>query len=451
MIVSGYIVTALLIAWVWIDYYRLIDIYETEKLKFIVFVFALGGLAAYVMPFVSQLIDLELNGGILNDLFFCFLKVGFVEEISKMIPFLIFFLLFKSELNEPIDYLVFSCVSALGFSAFENFSYFLKSGPYVIIGRGILSTVGHMFDTSLIAYGIIRIIYKKPKPRIVSALLFLGFAVFSHGFYDFWLLHESTRKFGWLITLFYFLCTLSIFVTILNNALNNSSFFTYKKVVNINRTVSILLSYYFIVAAIELCLLFKFEEPKDALRYFASNIFFTTFFVGVTCVRMCRFKLIQGQWDNLTLQLPFSLIADRSTGFGFYIKIKGEEYNEALISSFFQEACFLIPISSRRSYLETKRYTFIEQKFFLKTGESLFMCKIYLDSARIKFIEMYLKPKTNGSSYSADDFPIVGVFKAKSDRKTEAIEFMTQFIFLEWAVIKPITELEGSQLMQISP
>jgi RsiW-degrading membrane proteinase PrsW (M82 family) len=184
-----YIIIAIFIAWIWVDYYRLIDIYESESLKYFILTFFLGCASVLIVIGLNRYIldkfPFELNGDFVNDFLYSVFRIGLVEEFAKTIPFLIVYFLFRKQFNEPIDYLAFICIAALGFSAAENVQYFRMHGPYIINSRAILATVGHMFDTSLIAYGIIRYKYYSKK-SIIGLLAFIFLAALSHGFYDFW-------------------------------------------------------------------------------------------------------------------------------------------------------------------------------------------------------------------------------------------------------------------------
>ena len=85
-----------------------------------------------------------------NDFIYCILGIGAIEELMKIIPlFLVMF--FSKQLKEPIDYVVFASISALGFAFIENLIYFDEAGLKTIQGRSLSSTVTHMFNSSLIA------------------------------------------------------------------------------------------------------------------------------------------------------------------------------------------------------------------------------------------------------------------------------------------------------------
>ncbi len=290
-----YILIAIFIAWIWVDYFLLIDIYEKDNLGYLILMFLLGASSVLIVfgleKYFLKHFNFELTNSFINDFIYSVLKIGLVEEISKLIPFLIFYKLFKKQFNEPIDYIIFISVSALGFSAVENIIYFNRNGAGIINGRAILSTVGHMFDTALIGYGIV--LYKFKQKPLIILIIFLFLAAFSHGFYDFWLLYESTKKGGIFITILYFLITIEIFSTILNNSLNNSSFFNYKIVIDSNRVYKKLLIYYGLVYLLQTIVLSFSEGLEYALKVLHGSIYFTGFIIIITSKRLSRFKLMK--------------------------------------------------------------------------------------------------------------------------------------------------------------
>ena len=145
-------------------------------LKLFILTFILGGASVFFVfglnLYFLDKIPFYLNGNIVNDFLYCFLNIGIVEELAKLIPFVFIYFLFKKEITEPMDFLIYISISALGFSAVENSIYFYKHGPDIINGRAILATVGHMFDTSLIAYGIIRFKYYPKKQSLLIIIWF---------------------------------------------------------------------------------------------------------------------------------------------------------------------------------------------------------------------------------------------------------------------------------------
>ncbi|MEO9257749.1 MAG: PrsW family glutamic-type intramembrane protease, partial [Crocinitomicaceae bacterium] len=414
-----YIFTAIFIAWIWVDYYRLIDVFQTEKLKYFILTFLLGSASVFIVFWINRFLldgyQFALNGDSSNDFAYAVFKIGLVEEFAKTVPFLIVLVVFKKQFNEPIDYLAFICVSALGFSAAENVLYFHNYGPYIINGRAILSSVGHMFDTSLIAYGIIRYkyYYKGSTKGILNIVLFVFLAALSHGFYDFWLISGDLGLFGSLLTILYFLICISFFAVIINNALNNSSIFTYKKVVNSDKVVMRLLKYYGIVFLIQLIILSYLENALYAFVDLLSSLLFVGFIVGVTCIRLSRFKLIKGRWEPINIELPFSMKAgDLSGGTSiFKISVKGETFNEAFICSYFEEFFMLNPLSQRATYIGNPCLSFIEKKIFLRNDESFYVAKLYHDSELGSHDIVLLKPKTRGVTMVDGKYPIVAILE----------------------------------------
>jgi RsiW-degrading membrane proteinase PrsW (M82 family) len=444
-----YIVIAVFIAWIWVDYYRLIDIYENEKLKYFIPTFILGCSSVFIVlglnKYVLESFHFQINGEFVNDFLYCIFKIGMVEEFAKTMPFVIVLLLFKKQLNEPIDYLAFISISALGFSAAENVLYFHKSGPSVINGRAILSTVGHMFDTSLIAYGIIRYKYFYKNKGIFRIIFFFFLAAFSHGFYDFWLIYEGTQSGGWIITILYYFVTISVFAVIINNAINNSTFFTYKKVINSDKVAGRLVAYYSIVFLCQLLLLSFFEDMTNAFLNLRASIFSSGFIIAVTSVRLSRFKLIKDRWENLKLEMPFTMAPGDTFGrrnSPIRIRIKGDSYNETFINQYYEEYFELNPISTRNTYLENTRNAFIERKIFLKDEETFYLAKVF-HAYKTEVFEMYLlKPKTANKTMVNEKHPIVAVLKIENIEDIENTALTSHdFEFLEWAYITPQAQL----------
>ncbi|HXB13496.1 MAG TPA: PrsW family glutamic-type intramembrane protease, partial [Bacteroidia bacterium] len=164
-----YAAIACFIAWIWIDYFRLIDVYGNENLQYILYTFFLGAGSVLIVVELHdrdllKWIPIEPNESMVNNFLYCVFKIGLVEEIAKMIPLLIMYYVFRSQFKEPMDYVAFAAISALGFAAAENTLYFIANNGAVISARAILTSVGHMFYSSLIGYGIVLTKYRDIKP-----------------------------------------------------------------------------------------------------------------------------------------------------------------------------------------------------------------------------------------------------------------------------------------------
>lgn len=338
--------------------------------------------------------------GYVHDFIYFFFKVGLIEEITKTIPFLIFYFVFKKQLDEPVDYVIFFCVSALGFSAGENTFYFMKYGDSIIKWRAILSSVGHMLDTGLIAYGVIRYKFHSKKYGIVIMFIYLLLAAFAHGVFDFVLNFGSI---GVLLSIIVYFYMVSFFATVLNNAMNLSPYFSYKKVINSEKVFNRLILYYGILIVIEFLVVafhqsYKFNVEKGlvlALFDLASGIYLTAVTIIALCSRLSRFKLIKGRWDNLKFEFPFyitfggdsSLLLGRSR---LRIHVKGNSFDESYLSIFYEEYVRLYPMSTRRSYLGEMHITYIERKLFLKNDDIYYLAKVFDNDLKENYEYMLL-------------------------------------------------------------
>jgi RsiW-degrading membrane proteinase PrsW (M82 family) len=440
-----YSLVALFIAWIWVDYYRLIDIYEKEDLKYFILIFILGGASVSIVFGLHHLfidsLGWGLNGHFLNDFLYCTIQIGILEEFAKLIPFLIFYKLFHKEVNEPIDFIAYICVAALGFSAFENVMYFYRHGPQIIGGRAILSSVGHMFFTALIAYGIVRYKYQKGKRKISELILFFLYASLAHGFYDFWLMYSGINTVvGILITILFFLFGLSTFATILNNALNNSNFFDHKLVINPNKIASRLIGYYVIVFILQFAILVHLNNFETALGSIGISLAVIGFIVVVTSIRMSRFQLIQHRWENLTIELPFRVVYRESIS-GKYnrwaIRFNGDSFNETQVSAFFQEYFQLNELNRSNPQSAKKNLAYIQKKVFLRNKEAIYIVSIYDHNEFGASKLIAIKSKRDGIKIINKEYPIVAIMDLLDLKKVDdPMLTIRNFKFRSWAYLK---------------
>lgn len=352
-----YAITAVFIAWIWVDYYRLIDIYQSESLLSFLVTFFLGGASVFIVFGVHDLLpDLmdawKMNGEILNDLIYTTVRIGALEEFAKAMGFYVAWIFFRKQIDEPIDFIAFFCVSALGFSAAENVLYFNNYGASIINSRAILSTVGHMFDTALIAYGVV--LWKYRKQSILMIPLFFGFASLAHGIYDFSLMFRPLGDYGFIIALVYFMYSISFFAIILGNAVNNSSFFTYSKVISSKKVIIRIIGYYGILFIAQISLLLIEVGWAQTLARALNNFFLTSFIIVITVVRLSRFSLKMGHWHPFTFELPFFLRKGK-------IVIRGNYVHDQMHSLIHQKV-ELIP--NALSSIRPARFGTLEDKFF---------------------------------------------------------------------------------------
>jgi RsiW-degrading membrane proteinase PrsW (M82 family) len=224
------VIAALLIAFVYLNFLRQMDVFEKEKSRYTILVFAFGIIATFlIIPFqyyipVSKWLPSE--GGFFTRLKFHFFAVAIFEEFIKIIPFLLL-LRFPKIMDESYDYIKYASVGAMGFATIENILYFNQS-YYIIEGRAFYTAILHMFTSSIIAYGmyIVRL-RKKPFLFICFLILFL-LASFLHALYNALIGASGTYYIGILLIAF----MLIVWGRMQNNLLNNSEFFNHDTIQN---------------------------------------------------------------------------------------------------------------------------------------------------------------------------------------------------------------------------
>jgi RsiW-degrading membrane proteinase PrsW (M82 family) len=442
-----YCIIAVYIGWIWIDYFRQIGVFKRRDTLYIIFTFLGGaGSALFVIEMNKYVFDkspYELSGKFFHDLFYCIFGIGLVEEFSKSIPFILIFLFNRKQFKEPLDYLTFFALSGLGFAALENILYFRNIGPTAIVTRAILSTTTHMFDCSIVAYGIILVKFKSSKLWYLIIPGFLLFAATSHGFYDFWLLFEGTRFIGGLVTIFYFFITITIFATILNNVLNNSSDFSYKRIIDSDKITNRMLIYYGVVFVFEFILLLY----KHELYFAFSTLYGTVTVIGgiivIAVVRLSRIRLMKGHWEKVKLRFPFKTYRDplnfKDSKPSSRAGISGENIHESALNLYFEEFFYLYSLPRKDPLIDKGRIAFIEQKLFLKNDEAFYLAKIFFNEYKEEYDYYLIKPRTFNVTKTKEKYPIVALLNIDAIDDIEDVKLVAKdFQFIEWAYIKPI-------------
>jgi RsiW-degrading membrane proteinase PrsW (M82 family) len=223
---------ALLISSVWLIYVQQLDIYEPERWVYLLLTFALAGLSTwYLAGWMYARMDalgvsFYTSNSIVYDFLYCVFVIGGIEETCKILPVFLILIFLKKAINEPYDYILYGSVAALGFAFIENINYIYSSRLYNIGGRALYAVVAHMTFTSTLCYGLMlwRFEFTRIRGIIIIPLFFL-MAMTAHGFYDFWLFNEWVVEYRAMTTVF-FLVTVHLWVTMKNNALNVSNFYS---------------------------------------------------------------------------------------------------------------------------------------------------------------------------------------------------------------------------------
>jgi len=220
------VTASFLVAFVYIVFIRLLDIFEREPLKYTLLCFVLGMVFLYLLwplhlifPFVDEI---EKGNTFSERFYFHFSAVAWLEEIVKILPFLVM-LSFKNAINESFDYLKYASIGALGFATIENIQYFNNHGIHIIEGRAFYTAILHMFTSSLIGY---LLFVNKSRFKLPSILPFLfGYiiAVLVHALFNALVSGELTYYLG----AFMVMLLLVIWGRMFNNTLNHSEFFNH--------------------------------------------------------------------------------------------------------------------------------------------------------------------------------------------------------------------------------
>jgi len=220
-----------------------IDVFETESFKDIIYVFLFGLVISFFLCIPYVIFREVLFDNYATNLFVCFIAVALPEEIIKIIPFLLV-LKYRKFVNEPIDFLIYSSASALGFAFYENINYIIgysETGNIVAI-RSFLPSVMHMVVSSIFSFGIF--LYLKSK-KIKFIFVGLILASLTHAVYN-------TL---FIIAPIILLIILVYYSKLIQSLLNISPYYDKSKEIKINQAKNFL---FFLILAV-LILSFSFD------------------------------------------------------------------------------------------------------------------------------------------------------------------------------------------------
>ncbi|MGZ4079153.1 MAG: PrsW family intramembrane metalloprotease, partial [Bacteroidia bacterium] len=292
---------ALFILLIWIMYLIRVNVYQKGKYHYIFLTVLLS--ASFIFPVAllydtyKYLLGFDLNGNVINDSLYCVFGIGVIEELVKFIPFLII-LKFTKVIKEPIDYIMYASLSALGFAFVENFRYFEDGSINIIHSRALTASIAHMIFSSVVAYGFIIAKFRKKKNVFLTVLLFFFIAAFGHGFYDFWLLNKEVSDFS----LFTFICLLTgilVYASFINNALNISRTSSDNINLNTGKLASDLAASLIGVFLFEFICLVIIYGPTIGNREFISSTISSGYLILFISVRLSNLDIIPGEWSPI--------------------------------------------------------------------------------------------------------------------------------------------------------
>jgi RsiW-degrading membrane proteinase PrsW (M82 family) len=292
---------AFLILLVWVFYLKSVNVYQKKNWLPIIFTVVLSAL--FVLPVwllydtYEYLLGFDLNGKVINDFLYCVFGIGVIEELVKFVPFLII-LKFTKVIKEPIDYIMYASLSALGFAFVENCNYFDQNSINIIHSRALTASVAHMIFSSIAAYGLILGKFRYKNKIFLFGLLFFFIAALGHGFYDFWLMNQLVS--GYFI--FTFLCLLTgilVYSSFINNALNHSLTSGDMIKLNTSKLASDLAAGLLAVFLFEYIALVFIYGPTIGNREFIGSTLKGGYLILFCAVRLSNIDIIPGLWAGI--------------------------------------------------------------------------------------------------------------------------------------------------------
>jgi RsiW-degrading membrane proteinase PrsW (M82 family) len=208
---SGWILAAAIIgpALFWGGYLYYKDAFRREPVVNLLEGFGLGFLAGFLCwLFYEALTGLGLpinfQAALLGRtpvefLLYCIGTIGVVEEVFKLLPFLLILRRIKA-FDEKIDGVIYASILALGFASFENLGYLTELRGFALVGRAFASPLTHAVFASIWGYwvGTATVLRRPVFPAAVRGIFI---AALVHGLFDFLTVSPTRRVLSALLIL----------------------------------------------------------------------------------------------------------------------------------------------------------------------------------------------------------------------------------------------------------
>jgi hypothetical protein len=357
------------------------------------------------------------------------------EELSKLLGVFIAFKLLKKRINEPIDYLVFAGIVALGFSVRENFIYYHNYGSQIITGRTYISCLVHIINTSICVYGIYRSkIFKKGNPYL-NTIVGIGIAILSHGLFDFFLTQLFLGDFTPLLSSLIYLIGINFWMQMINNCINYSPFFNYEKIASTTKLYTTIFTWYAVIVIIEFMYAYYYKDFVFAITEISKNFLQEGFLLIIVALRTSRLRINKGKYLRVRLQLPFHFTKNDDEDIlflGLPIKIRGENEKEFRFLQFIGKEILICPVDEHQTIKKERRARLIK-KYFLKNDVVTYLVEIFNEDG-LKSDMYILKPKTTKFTDIKHKYP-VAILMDNNRSKTER-PFYSELKKIELVYIK---------------
>jgi len=184
----------------WAVYHYHKDRHLPEPVGHLALAFGLGIASIYISSALYAglgVIGLRFDAGYLADtnpwglLAYSLFAIGPIEEVAKLLPFLLVVLRFR-ELDEPMDGIIYASFIGLGYAAAENWQYLDYLTTTEAVARGFASPVIHMLFASIWGHWIAQA-HLAGRSIVPATLASVGAASILHGLYDYLVISNPGR------------------------------------------------------------------------------------------------------------------------------------------------------------------------------------------------------------------------------------------------------------------
>ena len=400
-------------AMLWIGYFRRIDILEHERIIDVIIALIIGYLTPTLALWIYyglEVLGFNFNGELANDLAYSIFGVGITEEFSKLIGVLIAFKLLKKRINEPIDYLVYAGIVALGFSVRENFIYYNNYGAQIATGRTLISCLVHIINTSICVYGLYCFKLFNKGNTYVNSIVAISVAVASHGLFDFFLIQPFLGIYTSLLATVVYLIGINFWIQMINNCINFSPFFNYQKISSITKLYKTIFTWYTIEVVLVLIFDYYYHDISFAIKALIASIIQEGVILIIVALRASRLKINKRKYFPIKIQLPIYYTNNDDEDFsmfGIAFKIRGENEKEFQFIQYMGQDIFISPINKKISKIHSTKRARLLKKYFLKNDVVTYLVEVYNEDTPS---DIYLlKPKTRSVTFFNGQYPIASL------------------------------------------
>ncbi|WP_196886283.1 hypothetical protein [Aureivirga sp. CE67] len=425
-----FIAIALAGIFLWLNYFKSIDVFEKESIVTIIISILIGASLVGFVYIYDAFLYVKIDE--YND-FKTFLESFINDNLLKtgllFVAFYLFQKFFKKEINEPIDQILYACMMAAGFFGAEFILYSNHFTLAEVLNIDSIFTIDlfvTICSTAIFAYGFVLKDYKKNKFSVPE---FLIYSILFNACFTLVRILDDYFELPRLIAVFslvFFLFSVSILKHIINNSLNQSPYFSIKKIINSSLVRNQLLIMFGVIFLLQFILIVSFADTGHAVSHILFMVFSTGYIAGIASVSLCHMKLVKGKWYAFKIQLPFY-----PRGYGGKLAIRGFSGDENDFLPFYEENFNLFNVNQNISTAQKNEdYVRINRKLFFEGDELGFLATIYKDEKETKVI---LYPKLQGVTKIDEKHPVVGVYSLNKsiDLKEEELD-IEDFVLMYW-------------------